>query len=327
MKPIADELKSITIGDPTHFGSLTIFPLLRGGGAHEPGYVLLDDTIAQGTARVTELEGGTVPELQFTNLGDNPVLLLDGEELIGAKQNRTVNLTILAPAKRTIVIPVSCVEAGRWHQQTDEFRPAEHVMYSRARAARAAQVTASIASAGTRRSDQGAVWDEIAAKSDRLGAASPTQAMSAMYDSHAVSMEPYLRAFAWTERQAGMLFAIGPSTLGMDLLDAPAAMQRIFPKLLRSYALDAIEASRSQPAGMEVALEFLARLAAANTMADPAIGLGKDVRLIAEGLSGAALWAEERYVHICGFTTGGNGEQPCLGARISRPTRRRARRP
>jgi hypothetical protein len=41
--------------------------------------------------------------------------LLDGEELIGAKQNRALNLTILAPAKQVIVIPVSCVEAGRWH--------------------------------------------------------------------------------------------------------------------------------------------------------------------------------------------------------------------
>jgi hypothetical protein len=59
-------------------------------------------------ARVTELgAGGSVPELRFENLGEKPVLLLDGEELVGAKQNRALNLTILAPAKQVIVIPVS----------------------------------------------------------------------------------------------------------------------------------------------------------------------------------------------------------------------------
>ena len=69
------------------------------------------------------------------------MLLLDGEELVGAKQNRVLNLTILAPARQAITIPVSCVEAGRWHAESDAFRPAGHVMYSRARAAKASQVS------------------------------------------------------------------------------------------------------------------------------------------------------------------------------------------
>ncbi len=324
MKQIADELESITVGDAAHFGSLTVFPLFRTGGAGDPGYTLLDEAIAQGTAHVTELAGGSVPELRFENLGSKPVLVLDGEELIGAKQNRTVNLTILAPAKQTIVIPVSCVEAGRWHMQSGEFRPAEHVMYCRARAARTAQVTASMAATGTRRSDQAAVWNEIAGKSERLEAASPTQAMSAIYDSHSVSIEAYLRAFVWTEGQVGMLFAIGAHTLGLDLLDAAGAMRALLPKLVRSYALDAIETSRGEPADNAVAQQFLGRLAAARTIAEPAVGLGKDVRLSGESVSGGALWAGDRYIHVCGFTT--DSEQPSgIGTRMSRPTRRRTR--
>ncbi len=55
-----------------------------------------------------------MPELRFVNHCERPVLLLDGEELVGAKQNRILNLTVLVPAHQTIVIPVSCVEAGRW---------------------------------------------------------------------------------------------------------------------------------------------------------------------------------------------------------------------
>src|SRR5689334_13867649 len=111
MRTIAHELDSITAGNPSSFGGLTIFPLLRTGYLPAPDYILLDEAIAHGSARITELnESGSVPELRFENLGDNPVLLLDGEELLGAKQNRVLNLTILAPRKQSIIIPVSCVE-------------------------------------------------------------------------------------------------------------------------------------------------------------------------------------------------------------------------
>jgi hypothetical protein len=170
MKSVAKELQSITVGSPTHFGGLTIIPLFRNGSAPaEPDYTLLKEAIGRGTVRVTELSaGGSVPELRFENLGEEPVLLLDGEELVGAKQNRALNLTILAPSKEVIVIPVSCVEAGRWHAESDTFRPAERVMYARARAAKGAQVSLSMATSDSRRSDQSAIWDEIASKSERL---------------------------------------------------------------------------------------------------------------------------------------------------------------
>src|ERR1035438_884187 len=236
MKSVAKELQSITVGDPTHFGGLTIFPLLRTGTTvAEPDYILLDEAIALGTARVTELgAGGSVPELRFENLGEQPVLLLDGEELVGAKQNRALNLTILAPAKQVIVIPVSCVEAGRWHAESDAFQPTEHVMYSRARAVKAAQVSLSMATGDSRRSDQSAIWDEIASKSERLAAASPTQAMNAMYDSKAVPLDAYQGAFAWAENQAGVVFAFGSETMGLDLMDHPYTMRTMLPKLVEA---------------------------------------------------------------------------------------------
>jgi hypothetical protein len=144
---------------------------------------------------VTELNGGgSVPELRFENAGDRPVLLLDGEELVGAKPNRVLNLTIPAPAKKTLLIPVSCVDVGRWHMTTSAFTTGSQVMYSRARAARAVHVTKSMRTTGTRRGDQAALWDDIAQKAARIDAQSSTQAMSAMYERHALSVEEYVRA-------------------------------------------------------------------------------------------------------------------------------------
>jgi hypothetical protein len=56
------------------------------------------------------------------------VLILDGEELVGAKQNRIVNTTILVAAGAEIVIPVSCVEQGRWTYKSDAFSSKHRVM-------------------------------------------------------------------------------------------------------------------------------------------------------------------------------------------------------
>ncbi len=39
-----------------------------------------------------------------------PVLILDGSELKGAKQNRIVNISILLKKNFEIIIPVICVE-------------------------------------------------------------------------------------------------------------------------------------------------------------------------------------------------------------------------
>ena len=96
--------------------------------------MLLEEALEQKCARVNEVsQSGSVPELKFTNDCERPVLLMDGEELVGAKQNRILNLTVLAPAGKTIIIPVSCVEAGRWQARSAEFSVAGRAHFSRGR--------------------------------------------------------------------------------------------------------------------------------------------------------------------------------------------------
>jgi hypothetical protein len=223
---LAAEFAHITVAAPVTFHNLTLFPLLRGDSTETPDYLLLEDAIAQGLARVAELStGASVPELRFENDSAQPVVLLDGEELIGAKQNRVLNLTVLAPAKQTMVIPVSCVEAGRWHMEAPDFKPAEHVLYCSARAKRTVHVTESMRTSGTRRSNQSAIWDDIAQKSARMEAASPTDAISAVYDAHSRSIEEYVNAFTCDPQQAGVVFVIAGSCVGVDLFDHPTTCE------------------------------------------------------------------------------------------------------
>ena len=162
MRTIENILKEVAVGPPRTFGGLTVYPLSgTDGGA--PSYTTLDDALAAGTARVTEInESGSVPELAFHNDGERPVLVLDGEELAGAKQNRIVNLTLLVPAKQKMVIPVSCVEAGRWASMSREFKSTSQLMYAKARSGKYADVSFSMAMGGSRSSNQRRVWEGIA---------------------------------------------------------------------------------------------------------------------------------------------------------------------
>ena len=135
-----------------------MFPLVGDVDRH-PGYLTLDEGLANKKARVTEVsQQGSVSDLRFVNSGDKPVLLIDGEELVGSKQNRILNVSILVPAHATTIIPVSCVEQGRWTYRSAQFSAAPRIQYSSGRAEKAEQVSNSLFSVGTRESDQHAIW-------------------------------------------------------------------------------------------------------------------------------------------------------------------------
>jgi hypothetical protein len=129
MDAIISALDQLELGSPITAANLTMYPLLLPDES-APGYLTLDEALAAGLASVTEVsESGSVPELLVKNGAAKPVLILDGEELVGAKQNRIVNLTILVAAEQSLHIPVSCVEAGRWARRSREFAAA--AMYER----------------------------------------------------------------------------------------------------------------------------------------------------------------------------------------------------
>ncbi|MGQ0579869.1 MAG: ARPP-1 family domain-containing protein, partial [Betaproteobacteria bacterium] len=84
--------------------------------------MLLDEALARKLARVTEIsDSGSVPELMFSNEAEANILLMDGEELVGAKQNRVLNVSILVGGKSQVAVPVSCVEQGRWRWSSRHF--------------------------------------------------------------------------------------------------------------------------------------------------------------------------------------------------------------
>lgn len=294
--------QSLEIGRPVTAGNLTMFPLLAGEET-PAAYATLDEGLASGFFKVTEVsESGSVPELTVVNDGPTPVLLLDGEELIGAKQNRIVNLTILVPPKTRLRLPVSCVEAGRWVHRSRAFAAAGRTHYAAGRASKVAQVSYCMEQSGERQADQGAIWDDIDRKAMRMAARSETQAAAAMYDKSRAQLDELQRSLEPLPKQVGAVFSIDDVIAGLELFDAAATWRKSMRKIVESYGLDALDhiAQKSSRARRDPA-RFLASVAKAQAKTFPAIGLGADVRLQGPRLTGAALVVDERVVHALAF--------------------------
>ena len=110
----------------------------------------------------------------------------------------------------------------------------------------------------------------------------------------------YVAAFFPELRQCGAVLAIDGRVSGLELFDSPAAFARYLPKLVRGYALDAVETANGKvlaPPETEVR-RFLERVGAAGAERFAALGEGEDIRLSGEGLAGGALAAAGRVVHL-----------------------------
>lgn len=295
-------------------------------------YGLLDEAIEAGEIEVAEVsQQGVVPEVRVTNKGARMVLMVDGEELVGAKQNRILNVTILVAPHSTLVVPVSCVEQGRWDYGDVLFRSGERILCADLRARKAQQVHESVRTSWEFRSNQGEIWEEIASKASRMQAASPSMAMDHIYRKESGRLEEFAAHFDVAEGQVGAVFAINGGIVGLDGFGKPRSFFRMFRKLLESYALDAIdregrEETRVPCFGTGDVERFLRIPERSLWESRPSVGLGTDLRLETEGLIGTALAYEDRLLHTALFVGAPRGTDGLRGtrSRMARTSRRSA---
>jgi hypothetical protein len=299
----------VQLGEPVERRGVVIAPLFpRTDPLAE--YLTLEQAIPLGF-HVTEIDAaGSVPELLAKNPLDANVLLYDGEELLGAKQNRILNVTVLVPARTETKIPVSCVEEGRWSARSAHFAPSAHTAYPELRRAKAMRLSASpLAHGGA----QSAVWDEVSAKAERLGVHSPTRAHSDIYDAR-MTPDDLRDAFPLVPGQSGALLALG-DRLCLDYVSRPDAFARLYPKLLGGYLLDAREHAGGKPADLAA---FLERALTAPRSRRTSAGLGEDIRLAADEVVGSGLELDGELIQLCAFSTDKRAES----TRIARPSSR-----
>jgi hypothetical protein len=223
-EPIFQDLpSSLLIGDPVRFQNLTMIPLMaQAVSASHFAYMLMDQALESGALEINEVSAaGSVPNLRAKVMGDVDVLLLDGEELIGEKQNRTLNLSILAPAREETMLPVSCVEAGRWSRKSRGFSSSNRMHFSKGRAAKMSSVSANLMERGSAESDQRRVWNDIENKLRSMAACSETAAMADAFESATDRIDPFVVNFSAQPDQIGAVFLVNDQAETLEIFDRP----------------------------------------------------------------------------------------------------------
>jgi hypothetical protein len=320
-------LKVLELVKEARFQNMAVFPVFTGNGSGTR-YLSLDEALELNLLRVTEVsESGDVPNLLVTNEGEIPILILAGEELVGAKQNRLVNATFLVAGLSKITVPVSCVEQGRWGYRGREFKSERRMSSPQLRSKVEEDVSYAVREQRGFRANQSRVWGEIGAKSARLAVHSETMAMAAMYESYDDQLKDYVEKFPQAAGQTGFLAAISGRMAGMELFDSADNLGKYFDKLIQSYALDAIDLKRqeqrqSPQTTKEKAEGWMAEVKKAQVTLNPSIGLGEDLRIEGGGIIGSGLLLNETMLYLSIFAKSEGGEQGRSSSRMARASKR-----
>lgn len=309
-EPVKEFLSQIKVGAKQTHKNMTLYCLLC---AHEASvdFLTLDEALDNGSLVITEVsEGGHVPELKVVNKSDQKVLLLDGEELVGAKQNRVLNVTVLIAPQSETMIPVSCVEQGRWSYRSHEFGSARRAMNADLKRKKSQSVRDSLRAFGSFTSAQGMVWEEIDAKFARMEASpSPTMALSDLHERHQDLTDDFLKAFHPVDKQIGMVVFIDGEVAGAELLGRFETFTKAHSKLVHSYVMDALETAKhtekASIRGLKAkATNMLGSAAKAAVEKRQSVALGKDVRVESNQVVGAGLEFEGQVLQMSIFLKG-----------------------
>ncbi len=272
-------LEHAPVGRPITRLGISFFPIYLPGNELPP-----IATGGEAAWEVDELDHAEVSALQVLNRKEIPILLLEGQQFVGGKQNRVINVNVLIPAAARLRIPVSCLEAGRWGRRRD-FTHAKTFSPRQARRTVEESVARRVMAPGRsprdRRSDQGAVWARVEERLDAMGvaAAAPTSAMAA---AEAVFERDRRRGDAVEELsglgplpgQCGFVVTHGPRVVATEIFGAPELLRAHWSALIRSYLMEPPTA-RGRPS-TDYVLRALSGITHAVCRVEPGLGLGEE---------------------------------------------------
>lgn len=282
----------LQVGPPERYSNLTLYPILADGVIVPDIDLTLDEAMERGLLEIRELERAEVSRVRLSSSAKDSIFVMGGEMLGGAKQDRIVGDDLIVPPRADLVIPVFCVEQGRWVATSDTFSSPRALAASEVRKAR-------------QRADQSAVWSRVAGEQRRLNAPSETGALSSVQENEEVREKtmPYTRAFsdfALDHAKArGVVACVGGEIIAADLFGSRSLFRQLWPKLLESYVIDAIDRPTRGRAPDAVRIKkWLAGMTRAEKRRKPTPGSGSLYELRGAGLIGSALVYDEGVVHM-----------------------------
>jgi hypothetical protein len=261
-----------TSGPYTH-ENLTVFlfhdPSIHTANSAKPAgtFVSLEEALDRKQVVITD--EGNVNRLYARNTGNAPIYLQGGDIVKGGRQDRVLEHdTILEPNGKKVAVAAFCVEQGRWHARGSE--PSSHFASSKDTLVTRKQKLAAKAAA-----NQGEVWQSVAEAQAKMGAnmggsvaaaESATSLQLSLENKHVrASAERYLAALSnVVKRQdtVGYAFAVNGEISAADVYASPVLFRKLWPKLLRASAIEAVAEARAgqtfRPVTTGVVKQFIA---------------------------------------------------------------------
>lgn len=257
---------ALVTAEPLAVLGVVLVPLLRRAPSEDTNALLLEEGIRLGLTAVEEVSAqGVVSEVRVRHRGTDPLLVLQGEEILGAKQNRSFNSSFVIAPGTDVVLPVSCVEQGRWRHESASFRAAATTLAPELRARKLKRVTASVRTTGRYDADQRGVWSDVREYMDATGTFSATSAYEDARQSRADEAERIARSVEPLPDQVGLAVVRGGRVVMLDVFGSPRLFARAFRKCLRgalaSVALGSEPESRGERPARETVHDTLRELA------------------------------------------------------------------
>lgn len=299
-------------------GSLSIVQLFVPGGSL-CDFLSGTKALATGQIEISEVsQAGSVNNLKVINKSNKPVFFSDGDILQGAKQNRVLNTSVLLAPNSETIIPVSCVEAGRWKHNSQLFAQTSHVASASLRAVKAHAVSHNFMASAepTYQSDQSAVWDMVAAEHTKLGEVTSSNCLSEIYDKKMPELDKQIDGLRHLEGANAVGIVLRGKIISVDIFARPDLLSEYLPKLVRGALVDSYGDNKpTDNQETDIHLVVQATEVATNKGQDtkPSVGLGQETRftegnqtgfrLTHEGLiHGSLLEAETKATERPGFS-------------------------
>jgi hypothetical protein len=298
---LARLVRDTRVGDGYAYRQFVVYPLFTTGRG-EHGVLTMDEAVSRGLLQVTEKGEGSVPELLVENRADEPIFLLAGEIVKGGKQNRVIAQDVLlAPRSGPIGLGVFCVEQGRWVNQTERFEAESAMAHGYLRQKLNAPVTS-----------QSEVWGEVSRKAAAVApsAATGSRYLGKVFEDKSVQLDvdEYIKPITLPSDANGMAVVIGGQVAGVEIFGDRDTFAKLQAKLLRSYAVDALECKGAEKGATDhyVVEQFLRRAGSARLTQKETVGIGQFFKIEGGGLYGSLLrWHEQsgahRVVHVSLF--------------------------
>ena len=242
---IHEYLSDVSVGTPASYARLTLFPL-RVYSSSTLDYLLVDEAAQTRQIIVEETQdGGSVPRVRVRSTSDRLVFVPDGTTLVGGKQDRTVNVSVLLAPKSETNVPVSCIERGRWSSETMELSPAEHSDF-RMRAKMCLGVAGSLGETDDAYVEQGTMWDDVDSALGHCQAKSVTQDYHAGFGTWQQQISEYEANLPCPLNAEGVAVCLDGHEMAIDLFDGATTLRSLWARLCRSYAFGALRDQSKQ---------------------------------------------------------------------------------